>query len=221
MNSKFGEIAIASTLDWTETRMRLADSTEVTSHISTMPDACRLELFSNIGFFKQSVYALGLRCRRQNHVEMASRSTRMLCTPHIKITGCLHPSSALPLLGTPVLDANPGTNGALSSPRCDGQVDQLINPSVRSPGAAGSVSMVTTVYLALILACFISHSVMTRGNQRDHDRERAQKKAASQKKPKESGSSLQKRREADADALRQKQLKKAAEKAAGDGGGGK
>ncbi|ELU43225.1 4F5 domain-containing protein [Rhizoctonia solani AG-1 IA] len=42
-------------------------------------------------------------------------------------------------------------------------------------------SPVTTVYLALIL--------------RDHDRERAQKKAASQKKPKESGSSLQKRRE--------------------------
>ncbi|CAE6390226.1 unnamed protein product [Rhizoctonia solani] len=77
---------------------------------------------------------------------------------------------------------------------------------------------------------------MTRGNQRDHDRERAQKKAAAQKKPKESGSSLQKRREAyatyfysrisidfalssDADALRQKQQKKAAEKAGAEGGG--
>ncbi|KAG8704308.1 hypothetical protein FRC08_002300 [Ceratobasidium sp. 394] len=60
---------------------------------------------------------------------------------------------------------------------------------------------------------------MTRGNQRDHDRERAQKKLANQKKPKESAASLQKRRETDAEALRQKQAKKAAEKAATEGGG--
>ncbi|KAF8609373.1 hypothetical protein BDV93DRAFT_602050 [Ceratobasidium sp. AG-I] len=63
---------------------------------------------------------------------------------------------------------------------------------------------------------------MTRGNQREQDRLKAQKKLANQKKPKESAASLQKRRELDADALRQKQQKKAEEKAAtgtgGDGG---
>ncbi|KIL71091.1 hypothetical protein M378DRAFT_510643 [Amanita muscaria Koide BX008] len=47
---------------------------------------------------------------------------------------------------------------------------------------------------------------MTRGNQRDQDRLKAQKKAAaSQKKPKESASSLAKRKEADAEILRAKQ----------------
>ncbi|KAF8530944.1 hypothetical protein JB92DRAFT_3105697 [Gautieria morchelliformis] len=47
---------------------------------------------------------------------------------------------------------------------------------------------------------------MTRGNQRDQDRLKAQKKlAAANKGKKESGSSLQKRKEADAEALREKQ----------------
>ncbi|KAH8120722.1 hypothetical protein DFH11DRAFT_1722463 [Phellopilus nigrolimitatus] len=51
---------------------------------------------------------------------------------------------------------------------------------------------------------------MTRGNQREKDRERAAKKvAANAKKPKESAASLQARKEADANALRDKQ--KAAE----------
>ncbi|KIM32983.1 hypothetical protein M408DRAFT_326657 [Serendipita vermifera MAFF 305830] len=50
---------------------------------------------------------------------------------------------------------------------------------------------------------------MTRGNQRDTDRAKAQKKLAAQKKgPKESGASLAKRKEADAEALRLKQKKK-------------
>ncbi|KAF9263076.1 hypothetical protein L218DRAFT_959607 [Marasmius fiardii PR-910] len=56
---------------------------------------------------------------------------------------------------------------------------------------------------------------MTRGNQRDQDRLKAQKKAAAQKKgPKESATSLAKRKEADADALRAKQKKKEEEKSA-------
>ncbi|KAG8800810.1 hypothetical protein FRC16_002000 [Serendipita sp. 398] len=47
---------------------------------------------------------------------------------------------------------------------------------------------------------------MTRGNQRETDRAKAQKKAAAQKKgPKESNSSLAKRKEADAAALQAKQ----------------
>ncbi|EJD55007.1 hypothetical protein AURDEDRAFT_155249 [Auricularia subglabra TFB-10046 SS5] len=62
---------------------------------------------------------------------------------------------------------------------------------------------------------------MTRGNQRDTDRAKAQKKAQQLAKSgkKESGSSLQKRKEADAQALREKQLRKEAEKAATTGGG--
>ncbi|KAF9652055.1 hypothetical protein BDM02DRAFT_3258750 [Thelephora ganbajun] len=46
---------------------------------------------------------------------------------------------------------------------------------------------------------------MTRGNQREQDRLKAQKKVAAQKKSKESGASLAKRKEADAEILRQKQ----------------
>ncbi|KAJ7239001.1 hypothetical protein B0H12DRAFT_1136514 [Mycena haematopus] len=47
---------------------------------------------------------------------------------------------------------------------------------------------------------------MTRGNQRDQDRLKAQKKAAASKtKPKESATTLQKRKEADAEILRAKQ----------------
>ncbi|KAF8209341.1 hypothetical protein K438DRAFT_229293 [Mycena galopus ATCC 62051] len=54
---------------------------------------------------------------------------------------------------------------------------------------------------------------MTRGNQRDQDRLKAQKKAAaSQKKPKESATNLAKRKETDAEILRAKQ--KEEEKAA-------
>ncbi|KAF9529471.1 hypothetical protein CPB83DRAFT_267547 [Crepidotus variabilis] len=50
---------------------------------------------------------------------------------------------------------------------------------------------------------------MTRGNQREQDRLKAQKKAASsQKAPKESAASLAKRKEADAEALRAKQKPK-------------
>ncbi|TFK76638.1 hypothetical protein BDN72DRAFT_829774 [Pluteus cervinus] len=60
---------------------------------------------------------------------------------------------------------------------------------------------------------------MTRGNQRDQDRLKAQKKAAaSAKKPKESAANLAKRKEADAEILRQKQ-KLAADKAAAEAGG--
>ncbi|KAK0245474.1 hypothetical protein EDD85DRAFT_19325 [Armillaria nabsnona] len=47
---------------------------------------------------------------------------------------------------------------------------------------------------------------MTRGNQRETDRAKAQKKAAAAaKKPKESASSLAKRKESDAEILRAKQ----------------
>ncbi|KAF8971593.1 hypothetical protein BDZ97DRAFT_1787285, partial [Flammula alnicola] len=47
---------------------------------------------------------------------------------------------------------------------------------------------------------------MTRGNQRDQDRLKAQKKAAANaKKPKESAATLAKRKEADAEVLRAKQ----------------
>ncbi|KIM51370.1 hypothetical protein SCLCIDRAFT_648598 [Scleroderma citrinum Foug A] len=46
---------------------------------------------------------------------------------------------------------------------------------------------------------------MTRGNQREMDRLKAAKKAAAAKKPKESSTSLAKRREGDADILRAKQ----------------
>ncbi|KAG6831634.1 hypothetical protein H0H92_008711 [Tricholoma furcatifolium] len=83
---------------------------------------------------------------------------------------------------------------------------------------------------------------MTRGNQRDQDRAKAQKKAAANaKKPKESATSLAKRKEQygdltgpslklltylyrDADALRAKQKKKEEElaaKATAGGGSGK
>ncbi|KAH8101451.1 hypothetical protein BXZ70DRAFT_1007282 [Cristinia sonorae] len=60
------------------------------------------------------------------------------------------------------------------------------------------------------------------GNQREMDRLKAQKKAAANaKKPKESAASLQARKERDAQTLREKQLKKEAEKAGGGGGGEK
>ncbi|KAJ3753192.1 hypothetical protein EV361DRAFT_948129 [Lentinula raphanica] len=66
---------------------------------------------------------------------------------------------------------------------------------------------------------------MTRGNQREQDRLKAQKKAAANaKKPKESANTLAKRKEADAEILRAKQKasKKEEEKAAaGATGGGK
>jgi len=56
------------------------------------------------------------------------------------------------------------------------------------------------------------------GNQRDQDRARAQKKTAANKaKPKESASTLAKRKESDAEILRAKQKKKEEEKAAGGG----
>ncbi|PWN49002.1 four F5 protein [Violaceomyces palustris] len=62
---------------------------------------------------------------------------------------------------------------------------------------------------------------MTRGNQREQDRLKAQKKAASQAKgPKESGASLAKRKEADADAVRAKAAAKAAARAAAEASGG-
>ncbi|PWN21886.1 four F5 protein [Microstroma glucosiphilum] len=56
---------------------------------------------------------------------------------------------------------------------------------------------------------------MTRGNQRDTDRAKAQKKAAAANKgKKESGVSLTARRERDAQIIRDKQAKKEAEKEA-------
>ncbi|KIK02319.1 hypothetical protein K443DRAFT_6235 [Laccaria amethystina LaAM-08-1] len=59
---------------------------------------------------------------------------------------------------------------------------------------------------------------MTRGNQREQDRLKAQKKAAAgQKKPKESAAGLAKRKEADAEILRAKQKKKDEEKAVAEG----
>jgi len=49
---------------------------------------------------------------------------------------------------------------------------------------------------------------MTRGNQRDRDREKAQKKAAQQKgKQGVSGSQMQRDKEAAAEIMRQKQVK--------------
>ncbi|KAF9457461.1 hypothetical protein BDZ94DRAFT_1273056 [Collybia nuda] len=59
---------------------------------------------------------------------------------------------------------------------------------------------------------------MTRGNQREQDRQKAQKKAAAAKgKPKESAANLAKRKEADAEILRAKQKKKDEEKTAAGG----
>ncbi|KAK1224358.1 hypothetical protein PQX77_012742 [Marasmius sp. AFHP31] len=57
------------------------------------------------------------------------------------------------------------------------------------------------------------------GNQREQDRLKAQKKAAGQKKPKESATNLAKRKEADAEALRAKQKKKEEEKATASSSG--
>lgn len=63
-----------------------------------------------------------------------------------------------------------------------------------------------------------SCTIMTRGNQREQDRLKAQKKAvAGQKKPKESAATLAKRKEADAEILRAKQKKKEEEKAVAEG----
>lgn len=61
-------------------------------------------------------------------------------------------------------------------------------------------------------------SIMTRGNQRETDRARAQARAAKQAGPKQSGGAQQAKKESDADAMRKKQeaadVKKAAEAAA-------
>ncbi|KAI0005428.1 hypothetical protein BJV74DRAFT_880689 [Russula compacta] len=58
-------------------------------------------------------------------------------------------------------------------------------------------------------------TIMTRGDERERARQKAQKKAAEKKsKPKESGTSLAKRKESDAEALRAKQKKKEEERAA-------
>ncbi|KAF9188226.1 hypothetical protein BGZ51_009688 [Haplosporangium sp. Z 767] len=57
---------------------------------------------------------------------------------------------------------------------------------------------------------------MTRGNQRDMDRAKAQKKLAQQNKgKKEGGTSFAKRAESDAEIMRAKQAAKEAAKAAG------
>ncbi|KAG0253648.1 hypothetical protein BG011_006244 [Mortierella polycephala] len=57
---------------------------------------------------------------------------------------------------------------------------------------------------------------MTRGNQRDADRAKAQKKLAQQSKSKkEGGTSFAKRAESDAEIMRAKQAAKEAAKAAG------
>ncbi|KAK0522029.1 hypothetical protein OC834_006438 [Tilletia horrida] len=62
---------------------------------------------------------------------------------------------------------------------------------------------------------------MTRGNQREQDRLRAQKKAAGKTKSNNmSGTALAARREADAEAVRQKIAAKEAAKAAAAAGGG-
>ncbi|KAH9836767.1 uncharacterized protein C8Q71DRAFT_857973 [Rhodofomes roseus] len=60
---------------------------------------------------------------------------------------------------------------------------------------------------------------MTRGNQRELAREKAAKKTAGKSKPKESGTSLQARKERDAEALRQKQKLKEEQKTGQDSGG--
>jgi len=73
-----------------------------------------------------------------------------------------------------------------------------------------------------ILRCLhhINGDTMTRGNQRDKAREKAQKKAAAQNKgPKESGASLEARKFRDAEIMREKQEKKAAAAAGGTAGG--
>ncbi|KAG0055062.1 hypothetical protein BGZ83_009698 [Gryganskiella cystojenkinii] len=62
---------------------------------------------------------------------------------------------------------------------------------------------------------------MTRGNQRDKDREKAQKKLAQQNKGKKTdGVSHTKRAESDAEIMRAKQAAKAAAAAAAAPGGG-
>ncbi|KAL8106198.1 hypothetical protein AgCh_029848 [Apium graveolens] len=63
---------------------------------------------------------------------------------------------------------------------------------------------------------------MTRGNQREKDRERANARAGAGKKGKDDGLTPEQRRERDGKALQEKQAKKAAGEAAGgskDAGG--
>ncbi|XP_062165741.1 uncharacterized protein LOC133872276 [Alnus glutinosa] len=65
---------------------------------------------------------------------------------------------------------------------------------------------------------------MTRGNQREKDRERAQSRTGKGSKTKEDGLTPEQRRERDAKALQEKTAKKAAQASGGGGntsGGGK
>ncbi|XP_073135078.1 uncharacterized protein [Henckelia pumila] len=61
---------------------------------------------------------------------------------------------------------------------------------------------------------------MTRGNQRDRDRERAQVRGAAKGKQKDDGLTPEQRRERDAKALQEKTAKKAAQAAPGGGDAG-
>ncbi|KAF9560196.1 hypothetical protein CPC08DRAFT_750586 [Agrocybe pediades] len=71
------------------------------------------------------------------------------------------------------------------------------------PRGSGLTSTSSSTFLPQSTTC-----VMTRGNQREQDRLKAQKKAAANaKKPKESATNLAKRKEADAEVLRAKQKK--------------
>ncbi|XP_076889126.1 uncharacterized protein LOC143539801 [Bidens hawaiensis] len=59
---------------------------------------------------------------------------------------------------------------------------------------------------------------MTRGNQREKDRERAQARNGGKDKAKDDGLTPEQRRERDGKALQEKEAKKAAQAAAGSGG---
>ncbi|CAI0380202.1 unnamed protein product [Linum tenue] len=62
---------------------------------------------------------------------------------------------------------------------------------------------------------------MTRGNQREKDRERAQSRNPKGGKGKDDGLTPEQRRERDAKALQEKTAKKAAQAAGGESSGGK
>ncbi|KAK0608785.1 hypothetical protein LWI29_035994 [Acer saccharum] len=62
---------------------------------------------------------------------------------------------------------------------------------------------------------------MTRGNQREKDRERAQARGGKGSKNKDDGLTPEQRRERDAKALQEKTAKKAAQSASGGDAGGK
>ncbi|CAI0436582.1 unnamed protein product [Linum tenue] len=62
---------------------------------------------------------------------------------------------------------------------------------------------------------------MTRGNQREKDRERAQSRGGKGAKGKDDGLTPEQRRERDAKALQEKTAKKAAQAAGGESSGGK